>query len=134
MIGMKSSVLAIVALTLVAAVGCVKTVNDRRTGAVPLVKDKFEGRYERPVDQVYKASVDVMTEMGTVARETIISPGTNQFRAIEGKVNNRHIWVRVQSVDPKVTAVTVQARTSAGGTDLPLTHEIEKQIAIKLTQ
>jgi hypothetical protein len=118
----------------VVAVGCVKTVNDRRTGAVPLVKDKFEGRYERSMDQVYKASVDVMNSMGTVARETIINPGTNQVKAIEGKVNERHVWVRVEAVDPKVTSVTVQARTSAGGTDLPLTHEIEKQIALKLSQ
>jgi hypothetical protein len=35
-------------------------------------------------------------------------------------------------VDAKVTSVTVQVRTSGGGSDKPLTHEIEKQIAVKL--
>ena len=102
--------------------------------AFPLVKDKFEARYERSVDQVYDASIFVLKYLGTVSRESIINPGTNEVKAIEGKVNSRTIWVRVQAVDPKVTALTVQARTSLGGTDLTLTHEIEKQIAIKLTQ
>ncbi len=116
------------------AVGCVKTVNDRHTAAWPLVSDKFEGRYERTVPQVYDASVDVMKNMGTISRETVISPGTNEVKAIEGKVNDRNVWIRVEPVDAKVTQVTVQVRTSAGGSDKPLTHEIEKQIAIKLAQ
>ncbi len=120
------------------AVGCVKTVNDRHTAAVPFVTDKFEGRYERSVDQVYAASLYVMNKMGTVSRETVLSPGTNEVKTIEGKVNDRKVWVRVEPVDSRansvITSVTVQARTSAGGSDKPLTHEIEKMIGIKLAE
>src|SRR3974390_1596283 len=103
----------------IVAVGCVKTVNDRHTAAVPFVKDKFEGRYERTVPQVYAAAVDVMKSMGSIERESVLSPGTNEVKTIEGKVNDRRVWMRVEPVDQKVTSVIVQARTSAGGTDMP---------------
>jgi hypothetical protein len=130
---MKAKIFAALFGSLIIAVGCVKTVNDRHAAAWPVGKDKFEGRYERSMDQVYNASVDVVKRMGTVSRESIINPGTNQVKAIEGRINERRIWVRVESVDPRVTSVMVQARTSGGGTDLPLTHEIEKQIGIELS-
>ncbi len=126
----KISVVLLGALVLVA--GCVKTVNERHTFAWSPGKDKFEGRYERPVDQVYAAALDVVKLNGMVTRESIISPGTNQVRAIEGKVNARNVWVRVEPVDPKVTSVVVQVRSKSGGTDLQLTQELQKQIAINL--
>ena len=128
---MKQIFVALLGMSLL-AVGCVKTVNDTHTAAVPFVKDKFEGRYERSVDQVYNASVEVVKSMGTVSRESVLTPGTNEVKTIVGKVNDRNVWVRVEPVDAKVTSVTVQARTSGGGSDKPLTHEIEKQIGIKL--
>jgi hypothetical protein len=131
---MQFRILAVSVAAIAILAGCVKTVNDRSTAAFPIVKDKFEARYKRSVDQVYGASVFVMKYLGTISRESVINPGTNEVKAIEGKVNGRHVWVRVQAVDPEVTALTVQARTSAGGTDLSLTHEIDKQIAVKLTQ
>ena len=131
---MRTRILAVSLGALAIVAGCVSTVNDRHAVGVPLVKDKFEGRYQRSVDQVYSASVDVVKTLGTVSRESVINPGTNEVKAIEGKVNARKIWVRVQAVDPNITSVIVQARTGAGGTDLPLTHEIEKEIAIKLAQ
>jgi hypothetical protein len=53
-------------------------------------------------------------------------------KALEGRVNQRRIWIRVEPVDDLVTSVVVQARTSAGGTDRELAFELEKQIAIKL--
>ena len=117
------------ALVLVA--GCVKTVNDQHTFALSTKTDKFEGRYERSVDQVYAAAVVVIKSNGTISRETIINPGPDQVRAIEAKVNARDVWVRVQAVDPKVTAVTVQVRNKAG-TDQQLTQELQKQIAVNL--
>jgi hypothetical protein len=132
---MKTKIFAALLGAGIVAAGCVKTVNDQHAAAVPFVKDKLEGRYERPMGQVYSAAVEVVRSMGTISRESILSPGTNEVKTIEGKVNDRRVWVRVESaVDPKVTAVTVQARTSGGGSDLPLTHEIEKQIALKLAQ
>jgi hypothetical protein len=130
---MKTKIFAALFVTLIIAVGCVKTVNDRHAAAWPVGKDKFEGRYERSQDQVYNASVEVMKRLGTISRESIINPGTNAVKAIEGRVNERRVWVRVEAVDSRVTSVKVQARTSGGGTDLPMTHEIEKQIGIELS-
>ena len=117
------------ALVLVA--GCVNTVNDRHTFALSPKTDKYEGRYERSVDQVYAAAVEVIKSNGTISRETTLNPGPNQVKAIEAKVNTRDVWVRVQAVDPKVTAVTVQVRNKAG-TDQQLTQELQKQIAVNL--
>jgi hypothetical protein len=131
---MKTRILAVALGTLVIAVGCVSTVNDRNTVADPFVNDRFENRYERSMDQVYGASVFVMNYLGKVERETVINPGTNEVKAVEGRVNDRHVWIRVQSVDPKVTAVTVQVRTKTGASDKLLTHDIATQIAVKLTQ
>jgi len=118
------------ALVLVA--GCVSTVNDRSTAAWPLVKDKFESRYQRTLDRVYAAAVEVVKLNGAIERESILNPGPNQAKTIEAKVNGRKVWVRVEAVDPNVTSVIVQVRTSGGGSDLELTQELQKQIAINL--
>ncbi|MEI6177232.1 MAG: DUF3568 family protein [Verrucomicrobiota bacterium] len=131
---MKIKILAALLGMLVVAVGCISTVNDRSTAGVPFVKDKLENRYERPVSQVYSASVEVVGRLGTIARESVINPGTNEVKTIEGKVSERKVWVRVQAVDPNITAVTVQARTSGGGADILLTHDIATQIALALTK
>jgi hypothetical protein len=129
---MKTKMLVALLGGLVLVAGCVSTVNDRSTAAWPLVKDKFEGRYERPVDQVYAAAVEVIKFNGAIARESILNPGPNQVRSIEAKVNGRSVWVRVEPVDTKITSVVVQVRTKGGGSDLELTQELQKQIAVKL--
>ncbi|MGD0259887.1 MAG: DUF3568 family protein [Verrucomicrobiota bacterium] len=129
---MKTKMLVVLLGGLVLVAGCVRTVNDRHTAAVPFVKDKFEGRYERSPDQVYAAAVEVVKFNGAIARESVINPGANQVKSIEGKVNGRNVWVRVEAVDAKVTSVIVQVRTKGGGSDLELTQELQKQIAIKL--
>ncbi len=129
---MKTKMLVVLLGGLVVGAGCVSTVNDRSTAAVPFVKDKFESRYQRTPDQVYAAAVEVIKSNGVLLRETILNPGPNQARTIEAKVNGRNVWVRVEAVDPTVTSVTVQVRTKGGGSDLQLTQELQKQIAIKL--
>ena len=128
---MKTKTLVALLGGLVLVSGCVNTVNDRHAFALSPKTDKYEGRYERSVDQVYAAAVEVMKSNGTISRETILNPGPNQARAIQAKVNTRDVWVRVEPVDPKVTAVTVQVRNKAG-TDQQLTQELQKQIAINL--
>ena len=128
---MKTKIPVALLGALVLMAGCVRTVNDRHTFALSPKTDKYEGRYERTVDQVYAAAVEVIKANGTISRETILNPGPNQVRAIEAKVNTRDVWVRVEPVDPKVTAVTVQVRNKAG-TDQQLTQELQKQIAINL--
>ena len=133
MVVMKTKISVVLLGALALVVGCVKTVNDRHAFALTPGKDKYESRYERSVDQVYAASVDVIKFNGAVLRESIINPGaTNQVKSIEGKVNGRNVWVGVAEVDPKVTSVKVQVRTPGGGTDQTLTQELQKQIAINL--
>jgi hypothetical protein len=51
---------------------------------------------------------------------------------LEGTVNNRTVWVKVEELDPQVTRVTVQTRTKGGTSDVELAGEIDKQIAIRL--
>ncbi|MEY2429294.1 MAG: hypothetical protein QOJ40_2179 [Verrucomicrobiota bacterium] len=117
---------------LILAVGCVDTVSGRKTAGVPWIKDKVEGHYERPLNQVYEAAKDVVKFNGTLVNESILHTETNEVKTVEGKVNQRTVWVRVEATDPKVTEVQVQTRTKAGGPDIDLAHEIEKQIALKL--
>ena len=112
-------------------VGCVNTVNERTTAGMPFVKDKIEGRYERPVTQVFEAAKDVVKDKGVLVREgTLYS--TNEVKTVEGRINQRNVWIRVTAVDPKVTSVIVQARTAGGGADVDLAAQVDKEIALKL--
>ena len=131
---MKTIFFAALAVIGIAAVGCIGTVSGTRTAAVPFVKDRIEGRYERSVDEVFSAAKAVITDNGVLSTEYIPHDTTNTVRALDGKVKQRTVWIRVESIDPKVTAVTVQARTKGGGSDIDLTHELEKQIALKLVK
>jgi hypothetical protein len=129
---MKLKLWTLVLLPALLTAGCVGTVSERKTAAVPLVKDKIEGRYERTVQQVYDAAIYVIKFNGTIQNEIILHKNEIPARAIEGRVNQRKVWIRVEPVDAKVTSVTVQARTSGGGTDMRLAYELEKQIALQL--
>jgi len=129
---MKLKLWSIILLPAILVVGCVKTVNDTQTGGVPFVKDKIEGRYERTVQDVYDAAIYVIKFNGTLERESTLFENEITARTVEGRVNQRRIWIRVEPVDAKVTSVVVQARTSGGGTDMNLAYEIEKQIALRL--
>ena len=129
---MKFKLFAILTGAALVACGCVDTVTNRKTMGVPLIKDTVEGHYERPLAQVYDAAKEVLSYNGTLVTESTLHTATNEVKTVEGKVSQRNVWVRVEAVDPKVTGVKVQTRTPAGGTDLDLAHEIEKQIALKL--
>ncbi len=129
---MKIKLWSVILVPALLAAGCVGTVSERKTAAVPLVKDKIEGRYERTVQQVYDAALYVIKFNGTLQNEIILHKDEIPARAIEGRVNQRKVWIRVEPVDAKVTSVVVQARTSGGGTDMTLAYELEKQIALQL--
>ncbi len=124
----------VAALLVAAASGCVSTVTERTAPGVPFTKDRVEGRYERSVDQVFEAAKDVVSKNGTLSNESTIYDKTNAVRTVVGKVNQRNVWIRIEALDPKVTAVIVQARTKGGSADLDLAHEVEKQIALKLVR
>ena len=137
---MKTKILVIMAALAIMAVGCVRTVSGKKTGAVPLVKDRVEGRYARPASQVFDAAKEVIKSNGTLLSESTLHGGANatganatDVLALEGKVNQRTVWISVEQIEPKVSTVIVQARTKGGGTDKPLCYDLEKQIALKLT-
>ena len=129
---MRTIIFAILIGAVVVGAGCVSTVSDRKTAGVPFIKDRVEGRYERPLERVFSAAKDVIKKNGVLVNESTLYNETNTVKTVEGKVNQCNVWVRVEAMDPKVTAVIVQTRTSGGGTDIDLAHEIEKEIALEL--
>ena len=131
---MKMKFLAVLAGAAVIATGCVKTVNDSHTFASTWSKDSVSGRYQRTVEQVYSASVAVIQSNGVLITEYIPHDSTNATRSLQGKVNQKDVWIRVEAVDSRTTQVDVQARGSWGGSDLNLVHELEKEIALQLAR
>jgi len=106
--------------------GCAESLDGRVTAGVPFVKDTIEGRYERPVLDVWAAAQDVLNFNGRIYSKDVMKS------TLEASVNQRTVWVKVQPVDEKVTKVTVQARSRLGGGDVALASEIDKQIALRL--
>src|SRR5277367_586652 len=103
----------------IVATGCISTVSGTKTPALTWSKDQVEGRYERSVDQVYQASVAVIQHNGVLLTEFIPHDNTNTVRSLQGKVNDKNVWIRVEGLDAKpTTQVTVQARSSWGVSDV----------------
>jgi len=126
---MKKKIFAVLAGVALIATGCVHTVSDTSTFAVSYGRDSVAGRYNRSCEQVYKASVAVIGRNGVVIRETIPHDYTNAVLQLEGRVNDRKVYVRVEQVDPKVSQVDVEARTKWGRVDLDLVHELALELA-----
>ena len=133
---MKTKFYFLLALAVLAAVvvGCVNTVSGRKTAAVPWMRDRVEGRYERTLDQVFAASREVMLANGTIDTDGELHNTANPAKFVEGKAKQCNVWIRVEQIAPGVTSVIVQARTTRGGTNLELAHELEKEIALKLAR
>ena len=126
------TVLAGAAVIAAVATGCVQTVSDTSTFAVDYGRDSVAGRYNRPFDEVYQAAVKVVRTDGALVTEYVPHEYTNNVRSVEGRVNNRKVWIRVAQVDPRVSQVDVEARTKWGGADIELVHQLEKEIALEL--
>ena len=122
----KCTLLLIVALAAGILTGCVGTVDGRHRAGMPLVNDRVQATYERSPQEIWTAAKDVIAHNGVLTSEDVLKA------TLEGAVDARRVWVRVEPVDGKVTRVTVQVRTKAGGTDVPLAGEIDKQIALRL--
>jgi hypothetical protein len=131
---MKLKFLAVLAGAALVATGCVKTVSGTHAFKSTWATDDVAGRYERTIDQVYQAAVTVIQNNGVLITEFIPHDTTNSVRSLEGKVNQRVVWVRVEAVDPKITQVNVQALGTWGGSDIELVHELEKEIALQLAR
>jgi hypothetical protein len=96
--------------------------------------DKINARYERSLDQVYAAAVTVIKNNGVVLTEYIPHDSTNSVRALSAKVNERNVWVRVEAVEPNLTQLTVQARSSWGVSDVALASELVTEVALQLSR
>ena len=116
----------------IVAVGCVSTVSDTHTAGFHMA-DRVVGRYERPMDEVYGAAVQVINNNGVLLTEFIPHDTTNAVRSLDGKVNGENVYIRVEAVDPQITQVTVQARTAMGG-DYQEAAELDKEIALQLAR
>ena len=125
-------VLAGAAVAVVAVTGCVQTVSDTNTFALSPGRDTVSGRYARPMDQLYQASVAVITRDGVLVTEYVPHDYTNAVRQLQGRVNDRKVFIRVEQVDSRVSQVDVEARTKYGVSDVDLVHELEKEIALEL--
>src|ERR1041385_7377102 len=125
---MRTNAFFLLAVTTLAVVvsGCVSTVDGRREAGNPLVKDKLVRVYERPVLQCWAAAKDVLNATGTIYSEDVMQS------TVSARVDTRTVRVKVESLDPKTTRMTVQCRTKGGSGDLDLAGEIDKQIAIRL--
>jgi hypothetical protein len=129
---MKIGFLAILAGLALGVVGCVHTVTDQKTAGVYLSRDKVQGNYKFPLNTVFEASKKALQSLGQLTRESTLLESTNQVRALEGKVQDTDVWIRVEAVDAQVTSVIVQARSTWIGSNVPVAHEVEKQIALNL--
>ena len=131
---MKTKIFIAFAGIAIITTGCISTVSDTHTAAVPLQRDRVEGRYQRSVDQVYQASMQVIQHNGVVLTEYIPHDTTNTVRSLKGRANQCDVWLRVEAVDPKITQVSVEARTKWGNSNIDLAHELEKEIALQLAR
>ncbi|MGA9452463.1 MAG: DUF3568 family protein [Verrucomicrobiia bacterium] len=129
---MKTKIFLAVLGAAIITTGCVGTVSGTKTPALVYNRDQVQGRYQRSVDQVYQAAVQVIQTDGVLVTEYIPHDTTNTVRSLKGKVNQRNVWVRVAAESPQITDVTVQARSGTSG-DVDLAHELEKEIALKLS-
>jgi len=107
-------------------IGCYSTVEGRTKMGMPFVKDRFESRYERPVDEVFEAAKKVLSFNGTLTSENTVT------KTLQAKVNTDTVGVKVEEVEPNITRVTVQARRKSGTANLDLAGEVDKQIALQL--
>ena len=118
-------ILAVVVGVMAGATGCVRTLDGRSRMGMP-VKDRVEARYERPPMEIWAAAKDVLAYNGTLYSEDTLKS------TLEASVNSRKVWVYVVPLDTQVTQLVIQARTKAGGADVELAGELDKQIAIRL--
>ena len=135
---MKLNLILALSVLTIAATGCVGTLDGNKAGALPLIRNKRETRYDRPADEVFAAAKEVVTLDGVLVNEGTLFGQTNAVdqvaRTIAGNVDERRIWIRVEQIEPKITSLTIQTLTKAGGSDMDLAASLDKQIALKLVR
>jgi len=112
--------------------GCVGKVTETTPGRKPAYQDRVTNQYQKSVDQVFEAAKQAVTSFGNVTRADTVLAATNQVRTVDGLINGRSIYIRLEEVKPKTTTAVVQVRTKAGGTDLRLAADVVRQIGVYL--
>ena len=121
----------VVSMALPALTGCYHDPTEHTKFGVPFIKDKITAKYDqRSVNEAFEAAKAVITKDGTLLSETTNYP--TDVKVVYGKINQRDVWVSIQAIEPKVTQVTVQARNSAGGSDIDLAAQVNLEIGLKL--
>jgi hypothetical protein len=93
---------------------------------MPFQSDRIEGRYARPVQDLWTAAEDVLKYHGRINSKDV------ERQSLQGNVDERHIWITVEAVDDKLSRVIVQARTKGGLGDMQMATYLEKEIAVRL--
>jgi hypothetical protein len=106
--------------------GCVGTLDGRKQAGVPFQKDRAEGRYQRPVADLWAAAQDVLKYHGKV------SSVDTARQSLQGNVDERDVWISVSAVDSNISKVLVQARSKGGFGDYQMAAYLEKEIAVRL--
>lgn len=118
----------------VCVAGCVSTVDEQKTAGLKLSTDKVENRYDRPLPIVYQAAARAVKASGLLSRESTLLGTTNEVKTLEGTVNDVPVWVRVEAIEPQITAVTVQARTTWGGSQVAIASQLATRIALEIAK
>jgi hypothetical protein len=129
---MKKTMFAVLAGAALCVAGCVSTVTEQTPGRMPAYRDRSERRYDYPLDKVYEAAKRAVTSYGNITKEGSWYTSTNEVRILEASINQRGVWMRLESMSPSATLVLTQVRAKMGGTDLDLAHEVEDRIAFEL--
>ena len=108
--------------------GCYSTQEGRVRAGVPFVKDSIVSRYELPMERVHAAAKDVLRKNGVLTGDDSVK------KVVTGVVNRRKVWISFDDSEPRITQITIQARTSAGGPDVNLASEIDKLVYGALLQ
>ena len=119
---------------IIALTGCVNTVSEQKTAGVKLSTDQLENRYEVPLNRAFDAAKSALNKFGTVSRESTLLQNSNQVRTLEGTANGRNVWVRLEALEPRLTSVVVQARSTWAGSDVQTAHDLATRIALELSK
>ena len=131
---MKKGFFAIIIVATICVTGCVSTVTEDKTAGVKLSSDQLENKYPVTLTQAFDAAKRALQGFGQVTRESTLLENTNQVRALEGKANGRDVWIRIEALEPKVTSVKVQARSTWSGSDIQTAHDVATRIALELAK
>jgi hypothetical protein len=121
---MKRSFFTLLTLSclIFAGAGCYTAGDGGLKVGVPFGKDTIVSRYERPYDQVKRATIAVLKRNGTLTSDDLVK------KVLAARIDTHTIWVQLDDSEPKIVKVSVQARTNGGGPDVDMASEIDKQI------